>query len=118
MSLSYILSSYLAQISAKNLSYETKLFQGATVVYEKYVRPYISEHEYEIDHTLLEFRARASDNALVAQQLVASYLKTSLSEMVKYALLLMPAQKKDSFQVCFVAKERHSFYCHESLFPL
>lgn len=71
---------------------------GATVVYEKYVRPYISEHEYEIDHTLLEFRARASDNALVAQQLVASYLKTSLSEMVKYALLLMPAQKMDSFQ--------------------
>lgn len=89
-----------------NLSCESKLFQGATIVYEKYVGPYIAEHEHEIDLTLLEFRARASDSALIAQQLLASYLKASLSGMVKYALLMMPAQKLDAFQVWFVAKER------------
>ncbi|XP_042399783.1 putative HVA22-like protein g [Zingiber officinale] len=71
---------------------------GATIVYEKYVGPYIAEHEHEIDLTLLEFRARASDSALIAQQLLASFLKASLSGMVKYALLMMPAQKLDAFQ--------------------
>ncbi|KAG6498308.1 hypothetical protein ZIOFF_046220 [Zingiber officinale] len=79
-------------------TYESKLFQGATIVYEKYVGPYIAEHEHEIDLTLLEFRARASDSALIAQQLLASFLKASLSGMVKYALLMMPAQKLDAFQ--------------------
>ncbi|XP_042391488.1 HVA22-like protein i isoform X1 [Zingiber officinale] len=70
--------------------------KGATFVYETYLGPFIAEHESEIDRLLFEFRARATDRGLIAWQMAANYLQTSVSEMMKYAISLMPAKKMNS----------------------
>jgi receptor expression-enhancing protein 1/2/3/4 len=46
------------------------VFQGAGHVYEGYLRPLLARHEADIDHGLLEMRARARD--LTASQLKAA----------------------------------------------
>ncbi|KAG6519089.1 hypothetical protein ZIOFF_022578 [Zingiber officinale] len=64
--------------------------KGATFVYETFLAPFIAEHESEIDPSLFEFRARAADWGLIAWQMAVSYLQTSVPEMKKYAISLMP----------------------------
>ncbi|KAG6537040.1 hypothetical protein ZIOFF_002118 [Zingiber officinale] len=64
--------------------------KGATFVYETFLVPFIAEHEFEIDPSLFEFRARAADWGLIAWQMAVSYLQTSVPEMKKYAISLMP----------------------------
>ncbi|KAG6505749.1 hypothetical protein ZIOFF_038114 [Zingiber officinale] len=48
------------------------------------------KHESEIDQSLFEFRARAANWGLIAWQMAVSYLQTSVPEMKKYAISLMP----------------------------
>ncbi|KAG6505754.1 putative HVA22-like protein g [Zingiber officinale] len=64
--------------------------KGATFVYETFLAPFIAEHESEIDQSLSEFRARAADWGLIAWQMAVIYLQTSVPEMKKYAISLMP----------------------------
>ncbi|KAG6525792.1 hypothetical protein ZIOFF_015763 [Zingiber officinale] len=66
------------------------ILKGATFVYETFLAPFIAEHESKIDPSLFEFRARAADWGLIAWQMVVSYLQTSVPEMKKYAISLMP----------------------------
>jgi hypothetical protein len=39
--------------------------QGTTYVYGTFFKPYISQHENEIDQNLLELRARATDTVVL-----------------------------------------------------
>lgn len=58
--------------------------QGTTYVYESFFRPYLSQHENDIDHSLLELRTRAGDMAVIYWQRVASYGQTRIFEILQY----------------------------------
>ncbi|CAF1835079.1 unnamed protein product [Brassica oleracea var. botrytis] len=58
--------------------------RGTTYVYESFFRPYLSHHERDIDHSLLELRTRAGDMAVIYWQRVASYGQTRIFEILQY----------------------------------
>ncbi|CAH8300253.1 unnamed protein product [Eruca vesicaria subsp. sativa] len=58
--------------------------RGTTYVYESFFRPYLSQHESDIDHSLLELRTRAGDMAVIYWQRVASYGQTRIFEILQY----------------------------------
>ncbi|CAH2047074.1 unnamed protein product [Thlaspi arvense] len=58
--------------------------RGTTYVYESFFRPYLSQHENDIDHSLLELRTRAGDMAVIYWQRVASYGQTRIFEILQY----------------------------------
>ncbi|CAN6482598.1 unnamed protein product [Victoria cruziana] len=58
--------------------------KGTTYVYKTFVRPYLSKHETEIDHNLLELRVRAGDMAVLYWQKAASYGQTRFFEILQY----------------------------------
>lgn len=58
--------------------------RGTTYVYESFFRPYLSQHENDIDHSLLELRTRAGDMAVIYWQRVASYGQTRILEILQY----------------------------------
>ncbi|CAN0906327.1 HVA22-like protein i [Linum grandiflorum] len=58
--------------------------KGSTYVYESFFRPYIAEHENEIDRNLLELRTRAGDMAIVYWQRAASYGQTRLFDILQF----------------------------------
>lgn len=60
------------------------IVQGTTYVYESFFRPYLSQHENDIDHSLLELRTRAGDMAVIYWQRVASYGQTRIFEILQY----------------------------------
>lgn len=60
------------------------IVQGTTYVYESFFRPYLSQHENDIDHSLLELRTRAGDMAVIYWQRVASYGQTRILEILQY----------------------------------
>jgi hypothetical protein len=55
--------------------------QGTTYVYGTFFKPYISQHENEIDRNLLEPRARATDTAVLYFQKAASAGQSTFSEI-------------------------------------
>uniref|UniRef100_A0A1J3CGJ3 HVA22-like protein n=1 Tax=Noccaea caerulescens TaxID=107243 RepID=A0A1J3CGJ3_NOCCA len=58
--------------------------RGTTYVYESFFRPYLSQHENDIDHSLLELRTRAGDMVVIYWQRVASYGQTRIFEILQY----------------------------------
>ncbi|KAM0838736.1 hypothetical protein ACQ4PT_060773 [Festuca glaucescens] len=58
--------------------------KGTTYIYGTFFKPYISQHENEIDRNLLELRARASDVVVVYFQKAASAGQNTFFEVLKY----------------------------------
>ncbi|CAN6283543.1 unnamed protein product [Urochloa humidicola] len=67
--------------------------KGTTYVYETFFRPYISQHENDIDRNILEFRARASDMLIIYWQKSATLGQNTFFNILKYvAALQSPSQ--------------------------
>jgi len=67
--------------------------KGTTYIYGTFFKPYISQHENEIDRNLLELRARASDVVVVYVQKVASVGQSTFFDVLKYVASQSPSQK-------------------------
>ncbi|XP_062201340.1 HVA22-like protein i isoform X2 [Phragmites australis] len=66
--------------------------KGTTYVYETFFRPYISQHENDIDRNILEFRARASDMLIVYWQKSATLGQNTFFNILKYFAAQSPSQ--------------------------
>ncbi|KAL5230177.1 hypothetical protein ABZP36_028953 [Zizania latifolia] len=66
--------------------------KGTTYVYETFFRPYISQHENDIDRNILEFRARAGDMLVVYWQKAATIGQTTFFDILKYVSAQSPSQ--------------------------
>lgn len=66
---------------------------GTTYIYGTFFKPYISQHENEIDRNLLELRARASDVVVVYFQKAASVGQSTFFDVLKYVASQSPSQK-------------------------
>ncbi|KAG0503047.1 hypothetical protein HPP92_003119 [Vanilla planifolia] len=60
--------------------------RGATYVYETFFSPYVSSHETEIDHILLELKTRAGDFVILYWKKAASYVQSRTFEILQYEL--------------------------------
>uniref|UniRef100_A0A6V7QW77 HVA22-like protein n=1 Tax=Ananas comosus var. bracteatus TaxID=296719 RepID=A0A6V7QW77_ANACO len=60
---------------------------GTTYIYETFFRPYISQHENDIDRNLLELRARACDVVVLYWQKATSYGQTTFFDVLQYVAL-------------------------------
>ncbi|RZC74261.1 hypothetical protein C5167_049740 [Papaver somniferum] len=58
--------------------------KGATYVYDSFFRPYIAQHEKEIDRNLLELKTSAGDLAIVYGQKAVAYGQTRFFEIMHY----------------------------------
>jgi receptor expression-enhancing protein 1/2/3/4 len=67
--------------------------QGTTFVYGTFFKPYISQHESDIDRNLLELRARATDMVVVYFQKAASMGQNTFFDVLKYVASQSPSQK-------------------------
>ncbi|KAM3229756.1 hypothetical protein ACQJBY_060524 [Aegilops geniculata] len=67
--------------------------KGTTYIYGTFFKPYISQHENEIDRNLLELRARASDVVIVYVQKVAAVGQNTFFDVLKYVASQSPSQK-------------------------
>jgi hypothetical protein len=67
--------------------------QGTTYVYGTFFKPYISQHENEIDRNLLELRARATDTVVLYFQKAASAGQSTFFDVLKYVAAKSPSQK-------------------------
>jgi receptor expression-enhancing protein 1/2/3/4 len=76
--------------------------QGTTYVYGTFFKLYISQHENDIDHNMLELRARATDMVVVYFQKAASMGQNTFFDVLKYVASQSPSQKsrQRSPQVC------------------
>ncbi|PWZ06814.1 HVA22-like protein i [Zea mays] len=67
--------------------------KGTTYVYGTFFKPYISQHENEIDRNLLELRARATDTVVLYFQKAASAGQSTFFDVLKYVAAQSPSQK-------------------------
>jgi receptor expression-enhancing protein 1/2/3/4 len=76
--------------------------QGTTYIYGTFFKPYISQHENDIDRNLLELRARATDVVVVYFQKAASMGHNTFFHVLRYVASQSPSQKsrQHSPQVC------------------
>ncbi|CAM8945632.1 unnamed protein product [Rhodiola kirilowii] len=58
--------------------------RGTSYVYSSFFKPYMEKHETEIDRSLLELRTRAGDIALTYWQRSASYVQTSIFDILRF----------------------------------
>ncbi|MED6127272.1 hypothetical protein PIB30_086576 [Stylosanthes scabra] len=58
--------------------------KGTTYVYDSFFRPYVAQHETEIDRNLLELKTRAGDVAVLYWQRAASYGQTRIYDILQY----------------------------------
>ncbi|KAG9149010.1 hypothetical protein Leryth_010617 [Lithospermum erythrorhizon] len=58
--------------------------KGTTYVYECFFRPFISNHEADIDRSLLELRVRAEDLAVTYSQTAVRYVQTRFFDILQY----------------------------------
>ncbi|RZC69009.1 hypothetical protein C5167_032087 [Papaver somniferum] len=58
--------------------------KGATYVYDSFFRPYIAQHEKEIDRNLLELKTSAGDLAIHYGQTAVAYGQTRFFEIMHY----------------------------------
>ncbi|KQJ96354.1 putative HVA22-like protein g isoform X2 [Brachypodium distachyon] len=70
--------------------------KGTTYVYETFFRPYISQHENDIDHNILELRARASDMLIIYWQKASTVGQTTFFQIMKYVAVQSPSQLSKS----------------------
>ncbi|KAJ1297938.1 hypothetical protein BS78_01G416900 [Paspalum vaginatum] len=67
--------------------------KGTTYIYGTFFRPYISQHENEIDRNILELRARATDVVVLYFQKAASVGQNTFFDVLKYVAAQSPSQK-------------------------
>lgn len=67
--------------------------KGTTYVYGTFFKPYISQHENEIDRNLLELRARATDVVVLYFHKAASVGQNTFFDVLKYVAAQSPSQK-------------------------
>ncbi|XP_006649750.1 HVA22-like protein i [Oryza brachyantha] len=67
--------------------------KGTTYIYGTFFRPYISQHENEIDRNLLEIRARATDVVVLYFQKAATAGQNTFFDVLKYVASQSPSQK-------------------------
>ncbi|KAL6648452.1 hypothetical protein ACP70R_012676 [Stipagrostis hirtigluma subsp. patula] len=67
--------------------------KGTTYIYGTFFKPYISQHENEIDRNLLELRARATDAVFIYVQKAASVGQNTFFDVLKYVASQSPSQK-------------------------
>lgn len=67
--------------------------KGTNYIYGTFFRPYISQHENEIDRNLLELRARARDIVVVYFQKAATLGQNTFFDVLKYVAAQSPSQK-------------------------
>ncbi|WVZ56273.1 hypothetical protein U9M48_006830 [Paspalum notatum var. saurae] len=67
--------------------------KGTTYVYGTFFKPYISQHENEIDRNILELRARATDVVVLYFQKAASVGQNTFFDVLKYVAAQSPSQK-------------------------
>ncbi|XP_062210586.1 putative HVA22-like protein g [Phragmites australis] len=67
--------------------------KGTTYIYGTFFKPYISQHENEIDRNLLELRARASDTVVLYFQKAASVGQNTFFDVLKYVATQSQSQK-------------------------
>ncbi|GAA0151392.1 membrane traffic protein [Lithospermum erythrorhizon] len=58
--------------------------KGATYVYDCFFKPFISNHEAEIDRNLLELRVKAEDLAVSYSQRSVTYIQTRIFDILQY----------------------------------
>ncbi|OIW20622.1 hypothetical protein TanjilG_17069 [Lupinus angustifolius] len=78
--------------------------KGTTYVYDSFFRPYVAQHEPEIDRSLLELRTRAGDIAVLYWQRAASYGQTRIFDILQYVAAQStpaprPAQQRPAVRV-------------------
>ncbi|KAK3151062.1 hypothetical protein QOZ80_3AG0241210 [Eleusine coracana subsp. coracana] len=67
--------------------------KGTTYIYGTFFKPYISQHENDIDRNLLELRTRATDMVVVYFQKAASMGQNTFFDVLKYVAAQSPSQK-------------------------
>ncbi|KAL6867492.1 hypothetical protein ACP4OV_015516 [Aristida adscensionis] len=67
--------------------------KGTTYIYGTFFKPYISQHENEIDRSLLELRARATDAVFIYVQKAASVGQNTFFDVLKYVAAQSPSQR-------------------------
>lgn len=67
--------------------------KGTTYVYGTFFKPYISQHENEIDRNLLELRARATDMVVLYFHKAASVGQNTFFDVLKYVAAQSPSRK-------------------------
>ncbi|AQL10072.1 HVA22-like protein i [Zea mays] len=67
--------------------------KGTTYVYRTFFKPYISQHENEIDWNLLELRARATNTVVLYFHKAASAGQSTFFDILKYVVAQSPSQK-------------------------
>ncbi|OAE25401.1 hypothetical protein AXG93_4620s2160 [Marchantia polymorpha subsp. ruderalis] len=58
--------------------------RGTTYIYATFVRPFVAQHEYEIDRNLNELRTRAGDVAFRYWQQGSTYFQSRFVELLQY----------------------------------
>lgn len=58
--------------------------KGTTYVYDCFFKPFISNHEAEIDRNLVELRVRAEDLAVSYSQTAVKYIQTRTFDILQY----------------------------------
>lgn len=58
--------------------------KGTTYVYDCFFKPFISNHEADIDRNLLELRIRAEDLAVSYSQRAVKYVQTRIFDILQY----------------------------------
>ncbi|KAK7283410.1 hypothetical protein RIF29_12909 [Crotalaria pallida] len=86
--------------------------KGTTYVYDSFFRPYVAQHEQEIDRNLLELRTRAGDLAVVYWQRAASYVQTRTFDILQFVAAQStpaprPAQQRPAVRVRQPASANH-----------
>jgi receptor expression-enhancing protein 1/2/3/4 len=91
--------------------------QGTTYVYGTFFKPYISQHENEIDRNLLELRARATDTVVLYFQKAASAGQNTFFDVLKYVAAQSPSQKSRQrlHQVCVDQMHYYSLFCQKKI---
>ncbi|KAG8096764.1 hypothetical protein GUJ93_ZPchr0013g34782 [Zizania palustris] len=67
--------------------------KGTTYIYGTFFKPYISQHENEIDRNLLELRARATDVVVLYFQKAATVGQNTFFDVLKYVASQSSSQK-------------------------
>lgn len=64
--------------------------RGTTYIYSTFVRPFVAEHEQEIDENLNEFKIRAGQFVFSYWQTISAYLQYRFLELLQYLAAQAP----------------------------
>ncbi|KAL3702189.1 hypothetical protein R1sor_020211 [Riccia sorocarpa] len=83
--------------------------RGTTYIYATFVRPFVAQHEPEIDRNLNELRTRAGDWAFLYWQRGSTYFQTRFVELLQYLAAQSPrAQAHPAMRYVYPQGVHHS----------